>query len=112
MKKKLNFCWCEIQCSEALDFITIDPYKIKWLGFQNCGNPKIENNKTEWIKTPSSFENIIDAISKCTLKYILEKLNIFQNPTLEKDKLLMEFYKRKLYDVKIVEEVDYPADCN
>ena len=82
--EKLNFCWCEIQCSKALDFITIDPYKIKCLGFQNWGNPKIENNKTDWIKNPSSFENIIDAISKCTLKYILEKLNIFSKSNTRK----------------------------
>ncbi|CAI2377683.1 unnamed protein product [Moneuplotes crassus] len=92
-----NFIWlklasCKIDSRECI-FVNKSEYKLKKLSFECCGHPTCSN----WIENPQRLDDILLAISKCSLKDSLQHLNISWNSR-EKEKL-----KRGLEDLGITD---------
>ena len=101
--ERLVLCFCDIHCSRKLDFGVSAKYKIKFLGFANCGNIFYNDRKTDWISTPSCFKNIVEAISKSGLRDSLEQVDIYDNETLNKDEVQTIFNELEMSHISVVE---------
>ena len=106
--ERLIFRYSDIHCSKKLDFSVSDKYKIKFLSFTFCGYTGSKDRKTDWITTPSSFKNIVEAISKSGLKDSLEKVDIYWNDTLKKDVVQAMFNELGMSHISVVEEGPAP----
>ena len=60
--ERLIIDYCDIHCSKKLDFSVYGKYKTKFLSFATCGNTYLGFRKSDWIKTPFCFKNIVEAI--------------------------------------------------
>ena len=100
---RLKLYYCEIHCSKTLDFIVKGKYRIKTIEFNCCGNTGAAEIKTDWKTNPSSFENIVKAISKCGLKYSLDEAYIGGNQTLKKDEVQLLFNKHGMPHVNVTD---------
>ena len=60
--ERLIIDYCDIHCSKKLDFSGYGKYKTKFLSFATCGNTYLGFRKSDWIKTPFCFKNIVEAI--------------------------------------------------
>ena len=72
--KELILRTCKLHTKKGMDLSSNNHYLTQYLSFVNC-----EYNSDvsmEWDKYPERFEHIIEAISKCTLKTSLKKINI------------------------------------
>ena len=93
---------CGIHYSKNLDFTVEEKYRINRIDFSGCGNTQFAEIKTDWKTDPSSFENIVKAISKCGLKYSLEQVNIGANQTLKKDETQLLFNKHGMPHINVI----------
>ena len=98
---KLSLYYWEIHCSKALDFIVEGKYRINRIEFNGWGNTEAVEIKTDWMTNPSSFEDIVKAISKCGLKYSLETVSIYGNQTLNKDGVQLLFNKHGMPHIDV-----------
>ena len=101
---RFSLMFCEIHCSKTLDFIIKEKYRIKQISFNCCGNTGAAEIKTDWKTNPSSFENIVEAISKCGLKYSLEQVSIYGNQTLKKDEVQLLFNKHGMPHIDVIDD--------
>ena len=85
--ERLILCYCDIHCSKKLDFSVSGKCKTKFLSFTECGDTDSKNRKADWISTPSSFKNIVEAISKSRLRDSLQQVDINFNQTLNRDEV-------------------------
>ena len=99
--ERLILRFSDIHCSKKLNFSVFAKYKIKFLGFYNCGSSS-SYRKTDWKKTPSCFKNIVEAISKSGLRDSLEKVDIDNNNTLDKYKVEAMFKKLGMSHISVV----------
>ena len=106
--ERLILCYCDIHCSKKLDFSGSNKCKIKFLGFGECGHTSYEDRKTDWKSTPSSFKNIVEAISKSGLKDSLQQVDIRYNDTLKKDEVQAMFNELGMPHISVVEEDPAP----
>ena len=106
--ERLILCYCDIHCSKKLDFGVSAKYKIKFLGFAQCGYTGTKDRKTDWISTPSCFKNIVEAISKSGLKDSLQQVDIRYNDTLKKDEVQAMFNELGMPHISVVEEDPAP----
>ena len=60
--ERLIIDYCDIHCSKKLDFSVYGKYKTKFFSFATCGNTYLGFRKSDWIKTPFCFKNIVEAI--------------------------------------------------
>ena len=79
--ERLIFHYCDIYCLKKLDFSGPTKYKIYYLSFAICGSIT-PYRKSDWKSTPSSFKNIVEAISKSGLKDSLQQVDICVNDIL------------------------------
>ena len=98
----------DIHCSKKLDFSVSSKYKINYLSFKYCGNTYSKDRKTDWISTPSSFRNIVSAISRSGLKDSLQQVNIAANDTLDEDEVQARFNELGMPHISVVEEWTEP----
>ena len=108
--ERLILRYSDIHCSKKLDFGVSDKYKIKLLGFAECGNTGSKNRKTDWIITPSCFKNIVEAISKSGLRDSLEQVDIAWNQTLKKDEVQVMFNELGMSHISFLKEIPYPME--
>ena len=108
--ERLIFYFSDIHCSKKLDFGVSVKYKIKFLSFYNCGNTSFKDRKSDWKKTPSSFKNIVEAISKSGLKDSLQEVDIWDNQTLKKDVVQVMFNKLKMPHISVVLRGAFPTE--
>ena len=101
--KRLMFNFWDIHCSKKLNFKIKNKYKITLLSFLGCGWKTATERKSDWIKTPSIFKNIIEAISECGLKDSLEQVNISYNQTLKNDKVQELFNDFGMSQISVVD---------
>ena len=101
--ERLIIDFCDIHCSKKLDFSVSSKYKVKFLSFRHCGNTYSSYRKSDWKSTPSSFKNIVEAISKSGLKDSLEKVDIYGNQTLKKDVVQAMFNELGMSHISVVE---------
>ena len=108
--ERLILCCCDIHCSKKLDFSGYEKCKIKFLSFVTCGSTNFKDRKSDWIKTPSCFKNIVEAISKSGLRDSLEQVDIFWNSTLNKDEVQVMFNELGMSHISVVEEGPSPME--
>ena len=108
--ERLILCCCDIHCSRKLDFSGYEKCKIKFLSFASCGNTAYKERKSDWMSTPSSFKNIVEAISKSGLKDSLEKVDIRFNDTLNKDEVQAMFNELGMSHISVVETSPAPME--
>ena len=72
--ERLVIRYCDVSCSVALDFTTINKYKTKFLSFYSWGYDS--NRNSDFKSAPASFENIVEAMAKSGLKDSLQTLDI------------------------------------
>ena len=101
--ERLIFRFSDIHCSKKLDFGVSSKYKIKFLSFYKCGNTDYKERKSDWMSTPSSFKNIVEAISKSGLKDSLEQVDIYYNQTLKKDEVQVMFNELGMPLISVVQ---------
>ena len=106
--ERLIFHYCDIHRSKKLDFGVSDKYKIKFLSFAYCGNTYHKERKSDWKSTPSSFKNIVEAISKSEFRYSLEQVDIYRNQTLMKDEVEAMLNELGMSHISVVEEGPLP----
>ena len=106
--ERLIIRYSDIHCSKKLDFSVSSKYKIKFLSFYNCGNTDYKDRKSDWIKTPSCFKNIVEAISKSGLRDSLEQVDIYGNTTLNKDEVQVMFNELGMSYISVVKIGPYP----
>ena len=102
--ERLILCFSDIHCSKKLDFGVSTKYKIKFLSFTLCGSTYSGYRKSDWITTPSCFENIVEAISKSRLKDSLQEIDITWNDTLNKDEVQAMFNELGMSHISVVEK--------
>ena len=102
--ERLILDYWDIHCSKRLDFSVSAKYKIKFLGFAECGGTYFKERKTDWITTPSCFKNIVEAISKSGLKESLQEVDIYQNQTLKKDEVQAMFNELGMSHISVVDK--------
>ena len=100
--ERLIIDYWDIHCSKKLDFSVSAKYKIKFLGFAECGYTGSKDRKTDWISTPSCFKNIVEAISKSGLRDSLEEVDIYNNQTLKKDEVQAMFNELGMSHISVV----------
>ena len=108
--ERLILCCCDIHCSKKLDFSGYEKCKIKFLSFVTCGYTNFKDRKSDWIKTPSCFKNIVEAISKSGLRDSLEQVDIIYNTTLNKDEVQVMFNELGMSHISVVEEGPSPME--
>ena len=108
--ERLIIRYSDIHCSKKLDFSVSDKYKIKFLSFYNCGNTDYKARKSDWKTTPSSFKNIVEAISKSGLKDSLEQVDIAWNQTLKRDEVQAMFNELGMSHISVVQKGPYPME--
>ena len=101
--ERLILRFSDIHCLKKLDFGVSTKYRIKFLSFAACGYTNYEERKTDWISTPFSFKNIIEAISKSRLKDSLREVDILGNNTLKKDEVQTMFNELEMSHISVVE---------
>ena len=101
--ERLIFYYSDIHCSKKLDFSGSTKYKIKFLSFTWCGGAFYQERKSDWKSTPSSFKNIVEAISKSGLKDSLQQIDIYANDTLEKDEVQAMFNELGMPHISVVQ---------
>ena len=106
--ERLIFYYCDIHCSKKLDFSVSEKFKIKFLSFCYCGNIDSIDRKTDWMSTPPSFKNIVEAISKSGLKDSLEQVDIGWNQTLNKDDVQEMFDELEMSHISVVQKITDP----
>ena len=102
--ERLIIDYWDIHCSKKLDFSASAKYKIKFLDFEQCGDIRCKERKTDWISTPSCFKNIVEAISKSGLRDSLEQVDIIYNETLKKDEVQVMFNELGMSHISVVNE--------
>ena len=102
--ERLILRFCDIHCSKKLDFSGSAKYKIKFLSFASCGNTDYKERKSDWMSTPSSFKNIVEAISKSGLKDSLEQVDIYRNQTLKKDEVQTMFNELGMSHISVIDK--------
>ena len=102
--ERLIIDYWDIHCSKKLDFSGYEKYKIKFLGFAECGYTGSKDRKSDWITTPSCFKNIVEAISKSGLKDSLEEIDIIYNDTLKKDEVQAMFNELEMSHISVVDK--------
>ena len=107
--ERLILSFSNIHCSKKLDFSVSAKYKIKFLSFTYCGETG-NYRKSDWIKTPSCFKNIVEAISKSGLKDSLEEVDIYGNYTLNKDKVQAMFNELGMSHISVVGVAPAPLE--
>ena len=108
--ERLILCCCDIHCSKKLDFSGYEKCKIKFLSFVTCGYTNFKDRISDWIKTPSCFKNIVEAISKSGLRDSLEQVDIIYNTTLNKDEVQVMFNELGMSHISVVEEGPSPME--
>ena len=106
--ERLILRFSDIHCSKNLDFGVSAKYKIKFLSFAFCGSTDYSERKSDWKLIPSSFKNIVEAISKSGLKDSLEEIDIDENQTLNKDEVQAMFNELKMSHISVVEKWPLP----
>ena len=102
--ERLMLDYWDIHCSKKLDFGVSAKYKIKFLGFAECGYTGSKDRKTDWISTPSCFKNIVEAISKSGLRDSLQQVDIIYNTTLKKDEIQVMFNELGMSHISVVDK--------
>ena len=108
--ERLVLRYSDIHCLKKLDFSASSKYKIKFLSFYNCGNTDYKARKSDWKTTPSSFKNIVEAISKSGLKDSLEQIDIYGNNTLKKDGVQAMFNELGMSHISVVQKELEPME--
>ena len=101
--EKLILCNSDIHCSKKLDFSVSAKCKIKLLSFPYWGYTAFPERKSDWMSTPSSFKNIVEAISKSRLKDSLQQVDICGNDTLNRDEVQAMFNKLWMPHISVVQ---------
>ena len=78
------------------------------MSFALCGSTDHRYRKSDWIKTPSCFKNIIEAISESGLRDSLQQVDIDWNETLKKDEVEAMFNRIGMPHISVVEEGPFP----
>ena len=73
------------------------------MGFAYCGSAFHQGIKTDWKSTPSSFRNIVEAISKSGLKDSLQQVDIKYNETLDKYEVQAMFNELGMPHISVVQ---------
>ena len=107
--ERIIFNLCSIHCSSALDFGAKIKYSTNYLGFDCWGDTSSTETKTDWKTNPFCFSYIVDAIGNSGLKRSLIKLNIYENQTLEKQKVQELLTAKGMKHIKVVEEESDPS---
>ena len=102
--ERLILDYWDIHCSKKLDFSVSAKYKIKFLGFAECGRTDIKERKSDWKSTPSCFKNIVETISKSGLRDSLEEVDIYYNQTLKKDEVQAMFNELEMSHISVVDK--------
>ena len=108
--ERIVFNFCCIHCSSCLDFNADLSYNTKLLSFQFWGNTDYNEITTDWKADPFSFSLVVDAIGSCRLRASLEKLNIYDNPTLSASEVQEEINAKDMSYICVVEEYTYPLE--
>ena len=103
--ERLILDFSDIHCSKKLDFGASAKYKINFLSFVSCGSP---DRKTDWKITPSSFKNIVEAISKSGLKDSLQEVDISYNRILDRNEVQEMFNELEIPHISVVERGTFP----
>ena len=105
--ERIVFSFCCIHCSSGLDFGDDLSYNTKFLSFQQWGNANKERT-TDWKADPSKFSLIVDAIGSSGLRTSLEKLSIYNNPTLSASEVQEELNVKGMSHIFVVQELTIP----
>ena len=108
--ERLIFYFSDIHCSKKLDFGLSGKYKIKFLSFTWCGYTDYIARKSDWKTSPSSFKNIVEAISKSGLRDSLEEVDIEYNQTLKKDEVQTMFNELGMSHISVVQMHSNPME--
>ena len=108
--ERIVFEYCCIHCSSGLNFGVDLSYKTKYLSFQFWGNTDYEERTTDWKAEPSSFSLILDAIGNSGLRASLEKLSIYDNPTLSASKVQEELNAKGMPHISVIEQYSNPLE--
>ena len=108
--ERLILSFSDIHCSRKLDFGVSVKYKVKFLSFESCGSTYSSDRKSDWKTTPSSFKNIVEAISKSGLKDSLQQVDICENQTLDKHEVQVMFNELKMPHISVVESGAVPME--
>ena len=108
--ERLILRFCDIHCSNKLDFSGSAKCKIKFLSFTSCGSTASKERKTDWKSTPTCFKNIVEAISKSGLKDSLEQVDIDYNHTLKKDEVQAMFNELGMSHISVVKNFSFPME--
>ena len=106
--ERLIFRYSDIHCSRKLDFSVSAKCKIKLLSFCQCGHIDFKDRKSDWKSTPSSFKNIVEAISKSRLKDSLQQVDINGNQTLVKNEVQAMFNELEMPHISVVDDCIHP----
>ena len=108
--ERLIFDFSDIHCSKKLDFSVSGKYNIKFLSFKGCGSTGSKDRKSDWKTCPSSFRNIVEAISKSSLKDSLKQVDIECNQTLEKGEVQAMFNEFKIPHIFVDKAYTVPME--
>ena len=84
--------------------------KAKFLSFIKYGDADYNERKTDWISTPSSFTNIVEAISKSRLKDSLQHADIGGNNILDKAEVEDMFNELEMSHVSVIKAYSLPIE--
>ena len=107
--ERIVFDFCSVHCSSELDFGATIKYKTNYLGFDRWGNTFDGDLTTDWRADPSCFNYILNAIGSSGLKSSLTKLSIYENQTLEMQKVQELLNKNGMGHIEVVEENSYSS---
>lgn len=102
--ERVILSYCRLSLDESYDFkLSIGAYSTSYLSFYHCGKA----SKEPWYKNPEKFENIVDAISKCSLKNSLKQINI-KDCHLKK-RFVMEMFMERGMEIEVIMEDNSPS---
>ena len=99
--KRLIFRYCDIHCSQTLDFSNSERSNIKFISFDCWGVD--DYRKSDLMTNPFCFENIVEAIAKSGIKNSLKTVDI-RDCNLNKWDVENLFIKHRLAGVTVVED--------
>ena len=102
--EKIVFSFCCIHCSSGLDFGADLSNNTKFLSFQGWGSTNWVERTTDWKAEPSKFSLIVDAIGTSRLKGSLEKISIYNNPTLSASEVQEDLNSKGMSHISVVQE--------
>ena len=102
--EKIVFNFCCIHCSSGLEFGANLSYKTKFLSFEFWGSNDYEERTTDWKTDPLTFSLIVDAIGSSGLRTSLEKLSIYDSPTLSASEIQKELNAKGMPHISVVEQ--------